>query len=61
MSGPLLAQAALPRDITLRAWLLDAASWTGQDGILASLLDTLLLDPAADGARETRQAKAKRT
>jgi osmoprotectant transport system permease protein len=43
MSGPLLAQAALPRDITLRAWLLDAASWTGQDGILASLLDTLLL------------------
>lgn len=43
MSGTLLAQAALPRDITLRGWLLDAASWTGQDGILASLLDTLLL------------------
>lgn len=43
MSGTLLAQAALPRDITLRGWLLDAAAWTGRDGILASLLDTLLL------------------
>jgi osmoprotectant transport system permease protein len=43
MSGTLQAQAALPRDITLRGWFLDAASWTGQEGILASLLDTLLL------------------
>jgi osmoprotectant transport system permease protein len=38
-----LAQAALPRDITLREWLLDGASWTGPTGILPSLLDTLLL------------------
>jgi len=39
----LLAQAALPRDITLRGWLLDTASWTGPTGILPSLVDTLLL------------------
>ena len=38
-----LAQAALPRDITLRAWLLDADSWTSQTGILPSLVDTLIL------------------
>ena len=38
-----LAQAALPRDITLRGWLLDASSWTGPTGILPSLVDTLLL------------------
>ena len=38
-----LAQAALPRDITLRDWLLDAESWTSSAGILPSLLDTLIL------------------
>jgi osmoprotectant transport system permease protein len=38
-----LAQVALPRDITLREWLLDTSAWTGSHGILASLLDTLLL------------------
>ncbi len=43
MSGVRLAQAALPRDITLREWLLDGASWTGEGGILPSLVDTLTL------------------
>lgn len=38
-----LAQAALPRDITLAEWLLDPTSWSGSDGILPSLLDTLAL------------------
>jgi osmoprotectant transport system permease protein len=38
-----LAQAALPRDITLRGWLLDASAWTGPTGILPSLADTLML------------------
>jgi len=37
------AQAALPRDITLTEWLLDASAWTGPTGILPSLVDTLLL------------------
>jgi osmoprotectant transport system permease protein len=38
-----VAQAAFPRDITLREWLLDPASWTGSTGILPSLVDTLVL------------------
>jgi osmoprotectant transport system permease protein len=38
-----MAQAALPRDITLRDWLLDVTSWTGPTGILPSLADTLLM------------------
>jgi osmoprotectant transport system permease protein len=42
----LFAQAALPRDITLREWLLDASAWTGPNGIIASLIDTLLLSGA---------------
>lgn len=37
------AQAALPRDITMRDWFLDPAAWTGPTGILPSLVDTLLL------------------
>lgn len=41
--APVLAQAALPRDITLREWLLDASAWTGPAGILQSLVDTLIL------------------
>jgi len=40
------AQRALPRDITMREWLLDPASWTGPSGILASLVDTLQLSGA---------------
>ena len=40
------AQAAFPRDITLREWLLDAGSWTGPAGILPSLVDTLTLSAA---------------
>lgn len=45
MSGmsPLLAQAALPRDITLTEFLLDAQLWTRRDGILDSLGDTVVL------------------
>ena len=38
-----LAQAALPRDITLGGWLLDPDSWTSSTGILPSLIDTLVL------------------
>lgn len=38
-----LAQAALPRDVTLVEWLLSAASWSGATGILPSLLDTVML------------------
>lgn len=38
-----LAQAALPRDITLLEWWGDRASWTGTTGILPSLLDTVTL------------------
>lgn len=38
-----LAQAALPRDITLVEWWGDPVSWTGPTGILPSLVDTLSL------------------
>lgn len=38
-----LAQAPVPRDIGFLAWLLDPDSWTGTDGILASLADTVVL------------------
>ena len=38
-----LAQAALPRDITLGEWLLDPTSWTSSTGIIPSLVDTLVL------------------
>ena len=37
------AQAAVPRDIGPFEWLLDPNSWTGTNGILASLVDTLIL------------------
>lgn len=40
---PVLAQAALPRDISLGEFLLDAELWTRPEGILDSLLDTLAL------------------
>lgn len=46
MSGDrmlVLAQAALPRDITLQEWLSEPTSWTGPAGILPSVVDTLLL------------------
>lgn len=38
-----LAQAALPRDITLGQFLLDADLWTRRNGILDSLGDTVVL------------------
>ena len=38
-----LAQRAVPRDITLWEWFTDPATWTGSDGIVASLGDTVLL------------------
>lgn len=39
----LFAQAAVPRDIGVFEWLFDPGSWTGTDGILASLVDTVVL------------------
>ena len=38
-----LAQAPVPRDIGVFEWLLDPDSWTGADGILVSLADTVIL------------------
>ena len=38
-----LAQAAVPRDIGVFEWLFDPNSWTGPNGILASLADTVVL------------------
>jgi osmoprotectant transport system permease protein len=38
-----LAQAAVPRDIGVFEWLFDPESWTGTNGILASLADTVVL------------------
>lgn len=38
-----VAQGAVPRDIGLIEWLTDADTWTGQNGILASLRDTVTL------------------
>jgi len=43
VSPTILAQAALPRDVTLREWLLDPGAWSGPTGILPSLADTLVL------------------
>ncbi len=37
------AQAAVPRDIGVFEWLFDPNSWTGSNGILASLADTVVL------------------
>ena len=42
MRGP-VHQAAVPRDIGLWEWLSDPATWTGSDGILASLQETVVL------------------
>jgi osmoprotectant transport system permease protein len=42
-SATWLAQVAVPRDITLVEWFTDPDTWTGSNGILASLGDTLLL------------------
>lgn len=41
--GPVLAQAAVDRDIGLFEWLFDADTWTGPSGILESLRDTVML------------------
>lgn len=45
----MLAQAAVPRDIGLFEFLLGAQYWTGADGILASLWDTVVLCAAVVG------------
>jgi len=39
----LLGQAPVPRDIGVFEWLLDPNSWTGPDGILVSLANTVIL------------------
>ncbi|MBT8198264.1 MAG: hypothetical protein KJO84_07155, partial [Acidimicrobiia bacterium] len=39
----LIAQAPVPRDIGVFEWLLDSGSWSGTNGILASLADTVAL------------------
>ena len=39
----MIAQAAVPRDIGVLEWLFDSTSWTGTDGILSSLGDTVIL------------------
>jgi osmoprotectant transport system permease protein len=39
----LLEQAAVDRDIGLWEWLSDVGTWTGSDGILTSLWDTVVL------------------
>jgi osmoprotectant transport system permease protein len=39
----MVAQAPVPRDIGVFEWLLDPNSWSGADGILASLVDTVIL------------------
>ena len=41
------AQAAVPRDIGFFEWFFDAGTWTGDNGILASLIDTVILCAAA--------------
>lgn len=38
-----LSQTAVPRDIGFFEWFFDADTWTGDTGILASLLDTVIL------------------
>jgi osmoprotectant transport system permease protein len=38
-----IAQTAVPRDITLGEWLGDPETWTGSSGILANLGDTVTL------------------
>ncbi len=43
MTAALLAQAAVRRDIGVAEWLFDADSWTGADGILESLRETVAL------------------
>lgn len=41
--GSWLAQIAVPRDTTLVEWLTDPATWTGPNGVFASLVDTLTM------------------
>lgn len=43
MMGPVLGQAAVPRDIGVFEFLFGSEYWTGPDGILASLWDTLVM------------------
>lgn len=46
-SGPITAavpaQVAVPRDIGFFEWFFDANTWSGDSGILASLIDTVIL------------------
>ena len=37
------SQTAVPRDIGFFEWFFDPDTWTGPDGILASLVDTVVL------------------
>lgn len=39
----ILAQSAVPRDIGVFEWLFDSNSWTGTNGVLTSLADTVTL------------------
>lgn len=39
----IVAQAAVPRDVGIFEWLFDLDSWTGANGILTSLTDTVVL------------------
>jgi osmoprotectant transport system permease protein len=41
--GQLPEQTAVPRDIGFFEWFFDADTWTGADGIIASLRDTVVL------------------
>ncbi len=47
VNGPVMAsipaQAAVPRDIGFFDWFFDADTWSGDNGILASLIDTVIL------------------
>jgi osmoprotectant transport system permease protein len=41
------AQTAVPRDIGFFEWFFDGDTWTGSDGIIESLVDTVILCAAA--------------
>ena len=47
LAATLPMQTAVPRDIGFFDWFFDADTWTGADGILASMLDTVILCAAA--------------
>ena len=43
IAATLPTQTAVPRDIGFFEWFFDPDTWTGPDGIIASLLDTVIL------------------